>query len=134
MIFFWKKNWKKSWKNVENRLFSTFFWRFSTFFQKNFQHIFFNFFGIFELSWQSSQFWLRWNNFIFSKWLSYSRFTKSVLPSSQVENVTAYHPSTICTADWTDYPAPSRRHYKAAKMAANKTAKPAISALLIARL
>ena len=31
-------------------------------------------------------------------------------------------------------PAPSRRHYKAAKMAANKTAKPALSALLIARL
>ena len=69
----------------------------------NFQHFFTNFFdfffnpffGIFELRWQCSKFWLRWINFIFSKWLSYSRFTKSVLPSSQVENVTAYHPSTI---------------------------------------
>ena len=36
--------------------------------------------------------------------------------------------------DPADLPAPSRRHYKAAKMAANKTAKPALSALLIARL
>ena len=57
-----------------------------------------HFIGIFELQWQSSQFWLRWNNFIFSKWLSYSRFTKSILPSLQVENVTAYHPSTICVS------------------------------------
>ena len=70
-------------------------------------NIFYNFlnpfFGIFELRWQCSKFWLRWINFIFSKWLSYSRFTKSVLPSSQVENVTAYHPSTIYALDtrWT---------------------------------
>ena len=60
-----------------------------------FQFFFNPFFGIFELGWQCSQFWLRWNNFICSKWLSYRRFTKSILPSLQVENVTAYHPSTI---------------------------------------
>ena len=68
--------------------FQPFLKKFSNFFSTHF-------FGIFELRWQCSKFWLRWINFIFSKWLSYSRFKKSILPSSQVENVTAYHPSTI---------------------------------------
>ena len=72
-------------------IFNIFWKKFPIFFSNHF-------FGIFELPWQSSQFWLRWNNFLCSKWLSYRRFTKSILPSSQVENVTAYHPSTIYTS------------------------------------
>ena len=79
-----KKNLKIQQKHQLATFFYIFFLLFST-----------HFFGIFELRWQCSKFWLRWINFIFSKWLSYSRFTKSVLPSSQVQNVTAYHPSTI---------------------------------------
>ena len=100
-----KKNWKKNSKNVENHQknvkiqqkhqFSTFFYKFFRFFSTHF-------FGIFELRWQCSKFWLRWINFIFSKWLSYSHFTKSILPSFQVENVTAYHPSTISTSHMLD--------------------------------
>ena len=88
---FFKKCWKSSKKrknSTKTPIFNIFLQIFLIFFSTHF-------FGIFELRWQCSKFWLRWINFIFSKWLSYSRFTKSVLPSSQVENVRAYHPSTI---------------------------------------
>ena len=79
-----EKNFKKCWKLVFLLNFYVFWW-FSTFFEKNFQYFFKPFFGIFELAWQCSQFWLRWNNFIFSKWLSYSLFKKSILASSPIE-------------------------------------------------
>ena len=95
-----KKFVKKCWKLVFLLNFYVFFDDFQHFLKKFSNFISNHFFGIFELPWQSSQFWLRWNNFLCSKWLSYRRFTKSILPSSQVENVTAYHPSTIYTSLW----------------------------------
>ena len=94
--------WKKIKKKIQQLLKIGVFVEFLQFFD-DFQHLlkfFFDFFsthffGIFEIRRQFSTFWLKWISFIFSKWLSYMHFTKSILPSLQVENVTAYHPSTI---------------------------------------
>ena len=100
-----KKCWKSS-KNVkiqQKHQFSTFFYNFFWFF-------FTPFFGIFELRWQCSKFWLRWINFIFSKWLSYSHFTKSVFSqftSWKCDGLLSKHHMhcrrCICTTDRTDY-------------------------------
>ena len=75
--------------------FQHFFDDFQHFFNIFFNIFFSTFFWIFELAVQCSLKWSLVAELFLYKWASYRGFTKSILPSSQVENVTAYHPSTI---------------------------------------